>query len=200
MMVDVSPTEIIMFCIAILSVGSTIILVIKNHKGQNKVQQEVPTGVKRTSKQGQEDFVEVLRESASETIEYLQSEIKRLKDDLKSKNGQIAKLNGLMYGSNDPAVIAEIQAEQQQIQPIGKRGKTPQIGNDIIEARLSMIKSQLVKNNVNPIILEIPEISDALASIASSDNFDRIAATILQQQSRSNTILPASSSSSSNDL
>lgn len=199
MMVDVNPTEIIMFCIAILSVGSTIILGIKYHKGQNKVAQEPPSGVKRTVKAGQEDFVEVLRDSASETISYLQDEVKRLKGEIKSKNGTISKLNGLMYGTTDPEVIAEIEADRANLPKVNNKTRG-NVDNGTIDARLSMIKNQLGKNGVNPIILEIPEISDALASIASSDNFDRIAATILEQQSRSNQILPAASQASSNDL
>ena len=199
MMVDLNPTEIITFCIAIVSVGSTIILGIKYHKGQNKVQQETPRGVKRTVKEGQEDFVEVLRDSASESIAFLQGEIERLKKEIKSKNGTISKLQGLMYGTTDPATIAEIEADRAML-PASKKGGTPSIGEDTINARLSMIKSQLAKNNVNPIILEIPEISDALASIASSDNFDRIAATILEQQSRSNQVPAPIGAPSPNDL
>lgn len=165
-------------------------------KGKNKVQQDQPKGVKRTSKEGQEDFVEDLRGAAAETIAFLQDEIKRLKGEIKSKNGQIAKLNGLMYGTNDPSVIAQI--EQDNNLPVPKQGRGSKgVGSEQVEARMQMIRAAMTKNNVNPIILEIPELSDALENIASSPNFDRIAATILQTTSQ---VQPASTQTPVNDL
>lgn len=184
-MMEIDTNLLIFLSIALVGAIS-IYSLRKNHKGDHKQQIEVPQGVKKVVKEGQEDFVEVLRDSASESIAFLQDEVKRMKAELKSKNGTISKLNGLLYGTADPNEISLI--EQDRSRPEGSkqmRQDNSSTSEDVVNMRLRLMAEKL---KIDPALMQFDVVRDAFRDIAADSRFDEIAAAALRNTNQSATI------------
>lgn len=187
-MVEIDSNVLIFLSIAFVGAISTLSL-IKSLKGKNKMQQEAPKGVKRTSQEGQENFVEVLKDSAAEALAFKEQQIESLKKEIKSLTGQVTKLKGLMYGTADPNEIAALEHDGRQAGKIQKSGNIP---DEVINMRLRLMADKL---KIPPMLMHFDVIGDALRDIASDPRFDEIAAAALSNQNQSATV-----QTSSNDL
>lgn len=148
-------------------------------KGKTKVMQEVPKGVKSISKDGQENFVESLKDSAAETIAFQSQTIETLKKEIRSLTGQVTKLKGLLYGTADPREIAEQERQTSSSTKIQKAGNTPE---DIVQMRLRIMADKL---KIDPMLMNFEVVQNALYDIASDPDFDKIAAVALSNQNQS---------------
>lgn len=181
----ISDTSIIILSIALVLTVS-IISINKNLAGRNKVQQEVPKGMKKLSQEGQEDFVGNLKDSAAEALAFKDQMIDAQKKEIRSLTGQVSKLKGLLYGTTDPAQIAELEHEAQMPQTQSRGKKINGVPEEVVNMRLRIIGEKL---KINPLLLKFDVIGDALRDIASDPNFDEIAAAALSNQNQS-TISP----------
>lgn len=170
--IELDSGELIIFCMALITVGSIALYL----KGRHQPNDRTPKGVKQTSKDGQVDFVENLKDSATEALTFLKEENTSLKSTIKSLRGQVAKLQGLLYGTTDPEEIAAQIAEANSPQKSGKGNKNGTVSEDVINMRLSLMAQKL---KIPPMLLNFQVVKDALYDIAADPNFDQIAAAAL---------------------
>lgn len=170
-MVSDSTLIILSMAGAITIIGSLIGI----FKIRNINVQKPKNRIKNAANEGQIEAIDALKDASSETISFW-------KNEAKEKDVIIKKLRNSLNYYKGHADEVGIDVEPRS------RPKTSSIDVDeqTINTRIGLIKEQLVKNNINPILLEIPEIQDAVRNIAGSDNFERIATDILKARNQQN--------------
>lgn len=193
---EIDSTQIIIFGMALIGVIS--FYGIKTHYKSKSHQEDIQTTEKRVKKSavaGQVDAVETMKEVTTDSIVFLKQEIEE-------RNKMIKKLrNGLTYYKSRYEGMTGTDGEEIEQDTTGQivpKKQGPDIDDMTFNLRMNLVKQQLAKNNVNPIFLEIPELSEALANIVRSPNFERIAATFIQASNNAN--LPASLQANPQDL
>lgn len=185
---EIDPTEIIIFGMALIGVISAY--GIKIHYKSKSHQEDIQTTEKRVKKSavaGQVDAVETMKEVTTDSIVFLKQEIEE-------RNKMIKKLrNALTYYKSryeGMTGMDDDESEQDSSGQIVTKKQGSGIDDATFNLRMNLVKQQLAKNNVNPLFLEIPELSEALENIVRSPNFERIAATFVQASGNANLAAP----------
>jgi len=176
-MVEIS-TDTMLLVLVVMFAGISIVM-FKNHYEKKLRSREVypeSEGVKKKAQRGQEDAVETLKDLTAESIKFLKDTNNELRADVKKLKASVSWYKSQMYGDGRIDDNDQKGAPSPPTGSIKTRGDST-VSEDVVQMRLRMIADKI---NIPPELLMFEDVNSALSEIASSPDFDKIAAAALK--------------------